>query len=156
LNVHFHTLALDGVFVREPDGSLRFVAAQAPTDEEVEALLGLIRMRVSRLLVRRGLLCEEPDADLYESQTPPLHALYAASVRQRVAMGRRAGAPVLRLGEASTVTAARSNRRRQARLGGFDLHANTSVLSVFPQTQSSSRLPGHPPSSTTPGLVDLV
>jgi hypothetical protein len=41
LNVHFHTLALDGVFVREPDGSLRFVAAKAPTNAEVEALLGV-------------------------------------------------------------------------------------------------------------------
>jgi hypothetical protein len=50
--VHFHTLAVDGVFVREPDGSLSFAAANAPTDEEVEALLGLIRVRVLRLLVR--------------------------------------------------------------------------------------------------------
>ncbi len=33
--------------------------------------------------------------------------------------------------------------------------AECSVISVFPQTQSSSRLHGRPPSSTTPGLVDL-
>ena len=127
LNVHFHTLALDGVFVREPDGSLRFVAAKAPTDEEVELLLGVIRTRVLRLLVRRGLLCEEARDGPDESEVPPLHALYAASVRQRVAMGRRAGAAVLRLADGPTVTAAEPKRRRQARLGGFDLHANTSV-----------------------------
>jgi hypothetical protein len=127
LNVHFHTLAVDGVFVREPNGSLRFVAAKAPTEEEVEALLGVIRTRVLRLLVRRGLLCDEAVDDLDESEAPPLHALYAASVRQRVAMGRRAGATVFRLGDAPRVTAARPKRRRQARLGGFDLHANTSV-----------------------------
>jgi hypothetical protein len=127
LNVHFHTLALDGVFVREPDGSLRFVAAKAPTDEEVEALLSVIRTRILRLLVRRGLLSEDPGESFHECQAPPLHALYAASVRQRIAMGRRAGATVLRLGEASTVTAAPPKRRRQARIGGFDLHANTSV-----------------------------
>jgi len=41
------------------DGSLRFAAAKAPVDEEVEALLRAIRKRVLRLLVRRGLLCEE-------------------------------------------------------------------------------------------------
>jgi len=127
LNVHFHTLAVDGVFVREPSGSLRFESAKAPTEEEVEALLGVIRRRVLRLLVRRGLLCEEVGDCLDESATPPLHAFYAASVRQRVAMGRRAGATVFRLGDAPTVTAARPKRRRQARLGGFDLHANTSV-----------------------------
>ncbi len=101
--------------------------AKAPTDEEVEALLGLIRKRVLRLLMRRGLLYEEVGDGVDEPEAPPLHALYAASVRQRVAVGQRAGASVLRLGDAPTVTAARPKRRRQARLGGFDLHANTSV-----------------------------
>ena len=118
---------LDGVFVREPNGPLRFVAVKAPTDEEVEALLGIVRTRVLRLLVRRGLLCNEAGDGLDESQAPPLHALYAASVRQRVAMGQRAGATVLRLGDASTAKPASPKGRRQARLGGFDLHANTSV-----------------------------
>ena len=127
LNVHFHTLAVDGVFVREPDGSLSFAAAKAPTDEEVEALLGVIQSRILRLLVRRGLLTNESDEGLDEQEAPPLHALYAASVRQRVAMGRRAGATVLRLGDALTARPAPPKGRRQARLGGFDLHANTSV-----------------------------
>jgi hypothetical protein len=126
LNVHFHTLAVDGVFVREPDGSLLFAAAEAPTDREIEVLLDLIRKRILRLLVRRGLLCDEAGESLDEPEAPPLHALYAASVHQRVAMGRRAGATVLRLGDAPTTTA-EPRRRRQARLGGFDLHANTSV-----------------------------
>jgi len=127
LNVHFHTLAVDGVFVREPDGSLSFAAAKAPTDEEVEALLDVIRARILRLLVRRGLLSDEAGDGVNEPETPPLHALYAASVRQRVTMGRRAGASVLRLGDAVAVKAAPPKRRRQARLGGFDLHANTAV-----------------------------
>jgi hypothetical protein len=127
LNIHFHTLAVDGVFVREPDGSLSFAAAKTPTDDEVEALLRVIRTRVLRLLVRRGLLCEEGGEALAETEPPPLHALYAASVRQRVAIGRRAGAAVLRLGGARTTTSAQPNRRRQERLGGFDLHADTSV-----------------------------
>jgi hypothetical protein len=79
LNVHFHTLAVDGVFVREPDGSLSFAAAKAPTDEEVEAFLGLIRGRVLRLLVRRGLLSHESDEGLDESTLP--HALSRRSRR---------------------------------------------------------------------------
>ena len=77
--------------------------------------------------MRRGLLCDDAGDGLDESQVPPLHALYAASVRQRVAMGRRAGATVLRLGDALTAKPAPPKGRRQARLGGFDLHANTSV-----------------------------
>jgi hypothetical protein len=113
--------------VREPDGSLSFAAAKAPTDEEVDTLLGVIRARILRLLVRRGLLSKESDEGLDEQEAPPLHALYAASVRQRVAMGRRAGARVLRLGDAPTARPAPPKGRRQARLGGFDLHSNTSV-----------------------------
>ena len=88
LNIHFHTLAVDGVFVREPNGSLSFAAAKTPTDDEVEGLLRVIRTRVLRLLVRRGLLCEEGGEALDETEPPPLHALYAASVRQRVAKSR--------------------------------------------------------------------
>ena len=36
LNVHFHTLALDGVYVRDEDGQLQFCALEPPTAEEVE------------------------------------------------------------------------------------------------------------------------
>jgi hypothetical protein len=127
LNVHFHTLVVDGVFVRKPDGSLSFTAAKAPTDEEIDTLLGVIRARILRLLVRRGLLCDDAGDGLDEQEAPPLHAVYAASVRQRVATGRRAGARVLRLGDAPTTKPTSPKGRRQARLGGFDLHANTSV-----------------------------
>jgi hypothetical protein len=73
------------------------------------------------------LLCDDAGDGLDEQEAPPLHAVYAASVRQRVAMGRRAGATVLRLGDAPTAKPASPKGRRQARLGGFDLHANTSV-----------------------------
>ncbi len=55
LNVHFHTRALDGVFVRSSAGPLRFHPALGPTDAEVAQVLGAIRRRVGRLLRRRGL-----------------------------------------------------------------------------------------------------
>ncbi len=64
LNVHFHTLALDGVFSEEATGGLRFHPAPPPSDEEVVRLLATIRARVLRLLRRRGLAS---DKDL----TPP-------------------------------------------------------------------------------------
>src|SRR5204862_2555323 len=55
LNVHFHTLLLDGVFAEGEDGSLEFHAAEPPSDEEVARLLATIYRRVQRLLARRGL-----------------------------------------------------------------------------------------------------
>ena len=55
LKVHFHTLALDGVFVRSPAGRLTFHPACGPSDAEVAQVLATIRSRVGRLLHRRGL-----------------------------------------------------------------------------------------------------
>src|SRR5437660_187635 len=47
LNVHFHCVVPDGVFVRE-GGALHFVAVRPPTDEEVQTVL----LRVARWLDR--------------------------------------------------------------------------------------------------------
>src|SRR5205823_8262042 len=60
LNVHFHTLLLDGVFAQGEDGSLEFHAAEPPSDEEVARLLATIYRRVQRLLARRGLDVDAP------------------------------------------------------------------------------------------------
>ena len=135
LNVHFHTLVQDGVFVRDPDGSLSFVAAKAPTGAEVEALLQTVQKRVLRMLVRRGWLSDAPSEHPDEPEPPPLHAVYAASVRQQVATGPRAGQAVLRLRSAVETPSSRPKRPRHARLGGFDLHADTQV-----QARNRSRL----------------
>ena len=46
LNVHFHTLTLDGVFTERAPGRLQFHATTPPSDEAVGAVLGAIRRRV--------------------------------------------------------------------------------------------------------------
>jgi len=51
LNVHFHTLVLDGVFIAAPPDGLTFHRAPAPRHEEVAHVLTTIRRRVRRLLV---------------------------------------------------------------------------------------------------------
>jgi hypothetical protein len=60
LNVHFHTLALDGVFSDAHAGALEFYPTPPPSDEEVAEVLATVRHRVRRLLGRRGL---EPSDD---------------------------------------------------------------------------------------------
>src|SRR5713226_3715591 len=55
LNVHFHTLVLDGVFTGPvPGGPLVFHAAPPPSDAEVARVVMTVRRRVLRLLARRG------------------------------------------------------------------------------------------------------
>jgi hypothetical protein len=130
LNVHFHTLALDGVFVRSPAGRLAFHAAGGPSDAEVAQVLGTIRRRVGRLLCRRGL---EPEADGTGREDPvaedslALAAILGASVQGRVALGSGAGTPVRRLGDVARQVRGGARGPRHAHLDGFDLHANVWV-----------------------------
>jgi hypothetical protein len=112
LNVHFHTLVLDGVFCEAGPGALEFHPAPAPSDEEVAEVLATVRHRVQRLLVRRGMEpgAEESDpADRLAEESPVLAGIASASVQGRVALGPRVGARVRRLGRA---------RRRGSDLAG--------------------------------------
>jgi hypothetical protein len=61
LNIHFHMLFLDGVYVDRLDGSARFRWVRSPTSQELTQLAQTIAHRVSRFLERQGLL--ERDAD---------------------------------------------------------------------------------------------
>jgi Putative transposase len=63
LNVHYHSVLVDGVFTAAADGSLRFHPAPPPTDAEVGRLLATIRTRILRLLRRRGMLGEPEESD---------------------------------------------------------------------------------------------
>jgi Putative transposase len=129
-NVHFHTLVLDGVFTEAPGGALAFHPAPAPSDAEVAAAVATIRRRVQRLLVRHGL---EPGddatapADRLAEESPVLPGIVGASVQGRVALGKRAGARVRRLGDARDTEAVTSRGPRQAHLEGFDVHGNVWV-----------------------------
>ncbi len=61
LNVRFHMLFLDGVYVESPDGSLRFRWVKEPTSAELARLTQTLASRVGRYLERQGLL--ERDAE---------------------------------------------------------------------------------------------
>ena len=101
-----------------------------PSDAEVAAALAMIRHRVQRLLVRRGL---EPGddatgpADRLADESAVLAGIVGASVQGRVALGSRAGARVRRLGAERDTATVTSRGPRQAHLAGFDLHANVWV-----------------------------
>jgi putative transposase/transposase-like zinc-binding protein len=129
LNVHFHTVAFDGVFSRTPAGPLTFHPAIPPIDAEVANVLDIIRRRVRRLLRHRGLEPADegagPDDALAETSRA-LAGIVGASVQGRVALGPRAGSRVRRLGDLRP-SAVETRGPRQAHLEGFDLHANVWV-----------------------------
>jgi hypothetical protein len=61
MNVHFHMLVLDGVYVENDYGGLRFHRVNAPSVDELKALVHAIGHRVARFLEKRGFL--ERDAE---------------------------------------------------------------------------------------------
>jgi ribosomal protein S27E len=61
LNIHFHMLYLDGVYVDHPNGTARFRWVKASTSQELAQLAHTIAHRVGRFLERQGLL--ERDAE---------------------------------------------------------------------------------------------
>jgi len=57
LNLHLHTIFLDGVYSPDGDGkSQMFHPAPAPTQDEVETLVGRAIKRILRFLQRRGVI----------------------------------------------------------------------------------------------------
>lgn len=87
----------------DADGSPAFIEADAPTDDELHALLQTVIARLMKMLTRRGVLVEdmgqtylaEPDADGEEART--LRPLRSAAITYRIAFGPRAGQKVLTL-----------------------------------------------------------
>jgi len=82
LNVHFHTLVLDGVVSDARPGHLTFHPAPTPGDADVAQVLATVRTRVGRLLARRQLepADETASADPLAEASPVLAGLAGASV----------------------------------------------------------------------------
>ena len=79
LNVHLHSIVLDGVYVEESDGRSGFRPLPAPTTAEMHALTTKVARKVIRVLRRRGLL-DETVLDDAAADEPALTDLLAESV----------------------------------------------------------------------------
>jgi hypothetical protein len=87
--VHFHTLAIDGVWTKETNGNLSFHPLPVPTDQDIARVARAVCRKVQRLTARGK---DEND------QMSLLDNLANASVQGLVATGPRCGCRVLRLG----------------------------------------------------------
>ena len=62
MNIHFHILFLDGVYVHRDNRPPRFQRVKAPDKGELEELVQLISQRVGRCLERQGLLEQDTES----------------------------------------------------------------------------------------------
>jgi len=126
LHVHFHTLVLDGVFVRDADGALGFHPAAPPTDEDVRRVVARVRRRLERVGLAGATVTDE-DADPLADESPALAGLSQAAVLGRAALGRRAGRGPLRVGADPDAPWVERHGPLHAHAAGFDLHAAVHV-----------------------------
>ena len=130
LNIHFHAIALDGVFAKDDAGG-RFYPTSPRDAADVADGLTTVEAYVQGLLARRG--GEDADTggstlDEWADEAPVLAGIAAASVQGRVAVGSRAGARVRRRGDPlNAATEPWGLGPCQARHDGFDLHAGLCV-----------------------------
>ncbi len=126
LNVHLHSLFLDGVYY-EDNGEQKFFRIPGPTDREVAVLVQRIRNRVVRYLSKRGYTIDDFSEDPLAFENPVMAALFGASIQSRIAVGDRAGQKVRRIGVDASIGDVYRVGDRCAICDGFSMHANVKI-----------------------------
>jgi hypothetical protein len=136
-NLHDHVIVMEGVFLDRTNQRLtpRLLTGEPPSDADVAHVVQKISHRVIRKLRRLGYLeagMEIPVATGYDpllDTEPELARTMAASVKQRIAFGERAGENVRRIGSGFGYEGERPELKgpRCANVNGFSLHANTEI-----------------------------
>lgn len=107
-HVHFHTVALDGAYVRDAEGELAFHALAEPSAEEVAQGAAWTHAALVRVLQRHGRSLEgvQDAPDTLRREEPVLASCYAASAADLQLLG----SPRVRGRRSSSVLSASSPR----------------------------------------------
>jgi len=150
LNVHAHTLMLDGVYELDAHShKLRFLPLPEPTEHDVQQLTERVAARIERVLKQHGRYLDAQDGsdepDVLALTEPALSACYAAAVGGQQLFGDAAGRPALRM-----LTAPASNKRASsslcAQVRGINIHASAAVPGTDrPRLERLCRYAARPP-----------
>jgi hypothetical protein len=129
LNIHFHMLFLDGVYVGEADSTAQFRWVKAPTNSELTQLTHTIAQRLARYLERQGLLERDAESSylaLESEDEDPMDQLRGHSITYRIAVGPQQGRKVFTL---QTLPDERDGYEAPAagNVAGFSLHAGVAA-----------------------------
>jgi hypothetical protein len=127
LNVHFHSLVLDGVYVRQTRGELHFCPLSSPTAEDVADVARSTYARLVRVCERHGRDLTELDdvPDELGQDQPALASCYGASVSDRQLLGDEPGQRTRKL--VHPVREVGSPDEALADVGGVNVHASPAI-----------------------------
>jgi hypothetical protein len=131
LNVHFHMLFLDGVYVEGRPGTLkRFQWVKAPSSDELTRLTHTIARRVGRFLEHQGLL--ESDAEnCYltgdAADDDSMAHLHGHSITYRIAVAPHQGRKVFTLQTLPACDSDAPLADTVGRTAGFSLHTGVAA-----------------------------
>jgi len=128
LNIHFHLLVLDGVYIRNND-RLEFRRVPPPTKTELDEILRSITRRVGRHLQRRGWLTRDAESSHLnlDREDTALDSLLSHSITYRIALGPRAGPKAFTLQSLPATSRRAPDRPFPATADGFSLHAGVAA-----------------------------
>jgi hypothetical protein len=130
LNVHYHILFLDGVYVDGPHGLARFCWVKVPTTEELTQLAHTIAYRVGRFLERQGLLERDAENSYLASDAvddDPMTQLLGSSITYRIAVGPQQGRKVFTLQTLPACDPEDQFGDTVGKVAGFSLHAGVAA-----------------------------
>ena len=130
LNIHFHLLCLDGVYVYRNNRPPRFQRVRAPDRAELNELVKLISQRVGRCLERQGLLERDAESAWLEldsaEDTDAMPQILGSSVSYRIAVGPQQGRKAFMIRTIRALDRPDPGLERVAKANGFSLHAGVS------------------------------
>jgi ribosomal protein S27E len=134
LNIHFHMLFLDGVYIDSKHGHhMHFRRVKASTCQELTKLTHTIAHRLGRYLERQGLL-ERDTGDSYLTAQAvdapgddPSHHLLGHSITYRIAMGPQQGRKVFTLQTLPDAGSDNPFSNSVGKAAGFSLHAGVAT-----------------------------
>ena len=132
LNVHFHMIYLDGVYLPAGDQPV-FRHVPAPTAAQLQELVQQIAERIGKLPEKRGLIERDMENAWLTVDGPggALDDLIGHSITYRIAVGPRAGQKLFTLqtlpGSATPEAEQQGDHRGAAQAGGFSLHAGIDI-----------------------------
>jgi hypothetical protein len=129
LNVHPHSLVIDGVYIQQGDSELVFHPLPAPTHAEVAAVAARIAQRAEAVMRKHGRWVDGDSADSEPDQLsleqPVLSACYQGCAQGIDVLSSRAGRPTLRVMTTPPVLSTSAEPGPVAVVRGFNLHAAT-------------------------------